>query len=74
MSSLLPTRLRTAANGMKGIHAAVAREAADEIERLRQVEADLVYILRVALAEPDGVVLAHRLTTSAIRARTETLI
>lgn len=34
MSALLPTKLRTAANGMKGIHAEVAREAADEIDRL----------------------------------------
>lgn len=38
MSALLPTRLRTAANGMKGIHAAVVREAADEIERLSVIE------------------------------------
>lgn len=36
MSVLLPTKLRTAANGMRRIHADVAREAADEIERLRE--------------------------------------
>lgn len=50
-SALLPTRLRTAANGMKGIHADMAREAADEIELARAALIAMVGFTKTKVAE-----------------------
>lgn len=52
MTALLHTRLRVAANAMKGIHADVAREAADEIERLlreAETKTQIINLLRCQL-------------------------
>lgn len=45
-------------------------ELADELDRLRQIDADLRHVLKEVIAA-GGIELAHRVTTAAIRARTE---